>query len=97
MKKINIYLLVLVALVATSCTKAFDNLTDATEVAPISMKFNLNFEAVTALCADPDYKARVQFVATAKQPTLRLKLASGSDSLRQSKVFIDRYRKYCLI
>ena len=59
--------------------------------------FNLNFEAVTALCADPDYKARVQFVATAKQPTLRLKLASGSDSLRQSKVFIDRYRKYCLI
>ena len=59
--------------------------------------YNLNFEAVTALCADPDYKVRVQFVATAKQPTLRLKLANGSDSLRQSKVFIDRYRKYCQI
>ena len=56
---------------------------------------NLNFEAVSALCADPDYKQRVQFVATAKQPTLRLKLSSGVDSLRQSKVFIDRYRK-CL-
>ena len=57
--------------------------------------FNLNFEAVSALCADADYKNRVQFVATAKQPTLRLKLASGSDSLRQSKVFIERYRKHC--
>ena len=56
---------------------------------------NLNFEAVTALCADPDYKARVQFVATAKLPTLRLKLVTGVDSLRQSKVFIDRYRKCC--
>ena len=31
------------------------------------------------------------FVATAKQPTLRLKLASGADSLRQSKVFIGKY------
>ncbi|MBP3304533.1 MAG: transcription-repair coupling factor [Oscillospiraceae bacterium] len=56
---------------------------------------NLNFEAVTLLCADPDYKNRVQFVATAKQPTLRLKLASGVDSLRQSMVFIDRYRNCC--
>ncbi len=56
---------------------------------------NLNFEAVTALCADPDYKARVQFVATAKQPTLRLKLSSGVDSLKQSSVFIARYKKYC--
>ena len=56
--------------------------------------WNLNFEAVSALCADPDYKARIQFVATAKQPTLRLKLSAGVDSLRQSKVFIDRYRSY---
>ncbi len=54
---------------------------------------NLNFEAVSALCADPDYTKRLQFVATAKQPTLRLRLSSGVDSLRQSKVFIDRYRK----
>ena len=56
---------------------------------------NLDFEAVTALCADPDYKVRVQFVASAKLPTLRLRLASGVDSLRQSKVFLERYRKYC--
>ena len=55
----------------------------------------LNFEAVTALCAHPDYKTRVQFVASAKKPTLRLKLASGVDSLRQSKVFVDHYQK-CL-
>ena len=55
----------------------------------------LNFEAVSAVCADPDYKNRLVFVATAKEPTLRLKLASGVDSLKQSKVFIERYGK-CL-
>ena len=56
---------------------------------------NLNFEAVGALCADEDYKQRVTFLANAKEPTLRLKLASGVDSLKQSKVFIDRFGKYC--
>ena len=55
----------------------------------------LNFEAVSAVCADPDYKNRLTFVATAKEPTLRLKLSSGVDSLKQSKVFIQRYRN-CL-
>ncbi|MBR2938046.1 MAG: transcription-repair coupling factor [Oscillospiraceae bacterium] len=55
---------------------------------------NLNFEAISALCNDPDYKNRVQLVATAKDPTIRLKLASGVDSLRQSKVFIQRYTQY---
>ncbi len=55
---------------------------------------NLNFEAVTALCGDSDYKARVQFVASAKEPTLRLRLVSGVDSLKQAIVFIERYRKY---
>ena len=58
---------------------------------------NLNFEAVSAMCAEPTYKNRLQFVATAKQPTLRLKLASGVDSLKQTKVFIDRFRTYCQI
>ena len=56
---------------------------------------NLDFEAVSALCSDPDYKNRVLFVATAKQPTLRLKLSSGVDSLRQSKVFIQRFQSFC--
>ena len=56
---------------------------------------NLNFEAVGALCADPDYKLRVTFLPNAKEPTLRLKLSTGVDSLKQSKVFIDRYRSFC--
>ena len=55
----------------------------------------LDFEAVSRACADPDYKNRLSFVATAKEPTLRLKLSSGVDSLKQSKTFIERYRK-CL-
>ena len=57
---------------------------------------NLNFEAVSSLCSDPDYKTRVTFLANTKEPTLRLKLSSGVDSLRQSKVFIDRYRALTL-
>ena len=56
---------------------------------------NMNFEAITAICADPDYKNRLYFVATAKKPTLRLKLHSGTDSLKQSKVFIERLKKCC--
>ena len=56
---------------------------------------NLNFEAVSALCADADYKARVTFVPNAKEPVLKLKLSAGVDSLKQSKVFIDRYRGFC--
>ncbi len=54
----------------------------------------LNFDAVSLLCADSDYKARVMFVANAKQPTLRLKLSAGVDSLKQSKTFISRYSSY---
>ena len=54
---------------------------------------NLNFEVFSALCAEPDYKNRIQLVATAKQPTIRLKLVSGADSLKQSKVFIQRFQK----
>ncbi len=56
---------------------------------------NLNFEAVSALCADQEYKSRVQFQASSKQPVLLLKLASGVDSLKQSKVFINHYRRCC--
>ena len=56
---------------------------------------NLNFEAVGALCNDPDYKLRVAFLPNAKEPMLRLKLAKNVDSLKQSKVFVDRYRSFC--
>ena len=53
---------------------------------------NLHFEAVSSLCSDPDYKSRLTFLANTKDPTLRLKLSSGVDSLKQSKVFVDKYR-----
>ena len=54
---------------------------------------NLNFEAISSLCNEADYKNRIQFIATAKEPTLRLRLSSGVDSLKQSKVFIERYKQ----
>jgi len=56
---------------------------------------NLNFEAVGMLCNDADYKARVTFLANAKEPTLRLALSKGVDSLKQSKIFIERYTGFC--
>ncbi len=55
---------------------------------------NLNLEAITSLCAEAEYKSRIQFIASAKEPTLRLKLAGGIDSLKQSKVFIEHLSKY---
>jgi transcription-repair coupling factor (superfamily II helicase) len=55
---------------------------------------DLNLEAISAICAEDGYKNRIQFLASAKQPTLRLKLAAGVDSLRQSKVFIEHLGKY---
>ena len=55
---------------------------------------NLNFDAVGSLCADADYKARVTFLASAKQPTLRLKLTPKVDSLKQCKAFIARYGSF---
>ena len=58
---------------------------------------NLNFQAFSDLCAEPSYKNRVQLVASAKQPTIRLRLAAGVDSLKQSKVFIQRYSQHCQI
>ena len=55
---------------------------------------DLNFDAVGRICNDEEYSKRVQFVATAKEPTLRLRLASGIDALRQCKVFIERFKKH---
>ena len=57
---------------------------------------NLNFDAVTAICSDADYAKRIQFLANVKEPTLRLKLVTGVDSLKQSKVFVERYRSLCM-
>lgn len=52
---------------------------------------NLDFDIISSLCADAKYKSRLQFVATAKQPTLRLRLVTGTDSLKQAKSFIQQY------
>ena len=53
----------------------------------------LDLEALSKLCSEPAYKNRIQFVASAKQPTLRLRLASGVDSLKQCKVFVEQFHK----
>ena len=55
----------------------------------------LDFDLVSRVCSGSDYNNRLQFVATAKEPTLRLKLASGVDSLKQSKAFIARLKELC--
>ena len=50
---------------------------------------------MSKICSDADYQKRVQFVASAKVPTLRLKLSPKVDSLKQSKVFVEKYRGLC--
>ena len=52
-------------------------------------------EAVSRICSDADYQKRVQFVASAKVPTLRLKLTAKLDPLKQCKVFVEKYRSLC--
>ena len=56
---------------------------------------NLDFNAVGSLCADPGYKQRLTFLANAKEPTLRLKLVAGPDSLKQAKAFVAKYQSLC--
>ncbi len=55
----------------------------------------LNMEAVSKICSDADYQKRLQFVASAKVPTLRLKLVPKLDPLKQCKIFVEKYRGYC--
>ena len=52
---------------------------------------DLHLEAVSALCAHKDYKSRLQFIASSKAPTLRLRLAAGVDSLKQAEVFVEKF------
>ena len=56
---------------------------------------DLNFQAFSALCDEPPYRNRIQLLATAKEPTIKLRLAAGVDSLRQSKILIEHYSKHC--
>ena len=82
MKKINIYLLALIALVATSCTKAFDNLSDASEVTPITLKFNLNVEAEDLVGYDltlklTNYDENLEYVIPATTTNIEAKVIPG--------------------
>ena len=52
---------------------------------------SLDLQRVSRICGENAYKNRLYFAADAKEPTLRLKLAPGSDSLRQSTAFVERY------
>ena len=56
---------------------------------------DLNFQAFSALCDEPPYRNRIQLLATAKEPTIKLRLTAGVDSLRQSKILIEHYSKHC--
>ena len=51
----------------------------------------LDFQQVSRICASPQYKNRLFFVAGAKKPTLRLRLAPGADSLRQVRSFVEQF------
>ena len=53
----------------------------------------MDFEAISAICADPDYKDRLFFVASAKVPTLRLKLHTKADILKQTKTLVTRMKQ----
>jgi transcription-repair coupling factor (superfamily II helicase) len=53
----------------------------------------MDFDAISAICSDADYKDRLFFVATAKQPTLRLKLHTKADSLKQTKALVVRMKQ----
>jgi hypothetical protein len=53
----------------------------------------MDFESISAICAEADYKDRLFFVATAKLPTLRLKLHTKADSLKQTKVLVARMKQ----
>lgn len=50
-----------------------------------------NFEAVSALCAEDDYKGRLFFVPTSEKPALTLRLRKGDEPLKQAERFVRRY------
>ena len=56
---------------------------------------DLNVEAINAVSQEKQYLNRLSFVPGAKEPVLKLKLLSGSDSLKQSKNFMAAYLSHC--
>ena len=57
----------------------------------------LNFQAFSDLCQEAAYKNRIQLIASAKQPTMRLRLSTGVDSLKQCKLFVAHYAARCQV
>ena len=57
----------------------------------------LNFQAFSDLCQEASYKNRIQLIASAKQPTMRLRLSTGVDSLKQCKLFVAHYAARCQV
>ena len=51
----------------------------------------VNFNVVSAICAEPGYKNRVFFVPKSDKPLLRLQLRAGEDSLKAAEGFIRLY------
>lgn len=50
----------------------------------------LDFAAVSACCAAPDFKGRI-FFAAGKQPQLTVKLAKGEDALKIAQKLVGNY------
>ena len=50
----------------------------------------LDFAAVSACCAAPDFKGRI-FFAAGKQPQLTVKLAKGEDALKAAQKLVGNY------
>ena len=52
-------------------------------------------DAVHAMSLEPRFSDRLCFLPNAKEPTLRLTLRSGSNSLNQCKTLMDAYIQHC--
>ena len=50
----------------------------------------LDFAAVSACCAAPEFKGRI-FFAAGKQPQLTVKLAKGEDALKAAQKLVGSY------
>lgn len=50
-----------------------------------------NFEAVSVMCAEPDYKGRLFFAPNSDKPALTLRLRKGDEPLKQAERFVRRY------
>ncbi len=52
---------------------------------------SFQFEAISAMCALPEYKNRLFLSPKTQKPTLTMKLAAGENSLKASEAFVRHY------